>query len=122
MRQLESLRAGRITHTGLRDVLNCQRVRVAQSRQNNTHRFKRRFELRQLESLRAGRITHTHTGLRDVLNCETVRVAQSRQKYTHRFKRRFQGFKVLFSFWPWGLEIEVTFAHDIPYEQVHEFY
>ena len=26
------------------------------------------------------------------------------------------------AFGPWGLESEVTFAHDIPYEQVHEFY
>ena len=26
------------------------------------------------------------------------------------------------AFCPWGLESEVTFAHDIPYEQVHEFY
>ena len=26
------------------------------------------------------------------------------------------------AFCPWGLESEVTFAHDIHYEQVHEFY
>ena len=32
------------------------------------------------------------------------------------------GFKVLFSFLPWGLESEVTFAHDIPNKQVHEYY
>ena len=36
--------------------------------------------------------------------------------------RFYQGFKVLLSFLPLGLESEVTFAHDIPYEQVHEFY
>ena len=33
---------------------------------------------------------------------------------------RFQGF--IQGFGPWGLESEVTFAHDILYEQVHEFY
>ena len=36
-----------------------------------------------------------------------------------------QGFKVSRFYWafgPWGLESEVTFAHDIPYEQVHAFY
>ena len=26
------------------------------------------------------------------------------------------------AFCPWGLESEITFSHDIPYEQVHEFY
>ena len=32
-------------------------------------------------------------------------------------------FKVVYgAFGPVGLESEVTFAHDIPYEQVHEFY
>ena len=34
-----------------------------------------------------------------------------------------QGFQgVIEPFAPWGLESEVTFAHDIPYEQVREFY
>ena len=37
-----------------------------------------------------------------------------------RFYSRFQGFIELFA--PGGLENEVTFAHDIPYEQVYEFY
>jgi len=26
------------------------------------------------------------------------------------------------AFCPWGLESEVTFAQDIPYEQVHEYH
>ena len=39
-----------------------------------------------------------------------------------RGKALAHGFKVLRSFLPLGLESEVTFKHDIPYEQVHEFY
>ena len=57
-------------------------------------------------------------------------------RFYSRFQRFYQGFKVLFrvsrfysrfqgfcwTFCPWGLESEVAFAHNIPYEQVHEFY
>ena len=39
--------------------------------------------------------------------------------YLHRL-HAFKVFKVLLSFWV--LESELIFAHDIPYEQVHEFY
>ena len=39
-----------------------------------------------------------------------------------RGKALAHGFKVLRSFLPLGLESEVTFKHDIPYEQVHDFY
>ena len=49
-----------------------------------------------------------------------VCVCVSVQVWSTDHVTRFQGFIELFA--PGGLDSEVTFAHDIPYEQVHEFY
>ena len=52
-----------------------------------------------------------------ITKCVKYCLVKGEEKEEERVGSRFYS-----AFGPWGLESEVTFAHDVPYEQVHEYY